>query len=756
MYTQICPAYIQQFSQKSAHLHISTSAHLTNICTFKTMEPVQALQKYFGYSGFRHEQGAIINHVLNKKDVLALMPTGGGKSICYQLPAVMLNGLTIVISPLIALMKDQVDSLNVNGIPAAFYNSSQSSQEQIALTTKLRNNQIKLLYLAPERLFANEGKLIDFLKALPVSLIAIDEAHCISHWGHDFRPEYLALAGLKREFPDIPLIALTATADKLTKKDILEKLGLKNPAIFISSFNRANITYRVVPKKNSFNQLLAFLDDRREESGIIYCLSRKSTESLAADLKKEGFLAEAYHAGLDNALKARTQEAFLRDEIRIIVATIAFGMGINKSNVRYVVHVDMPKNIEGYYQETGRAGRDGLPSDALLLYSPGDANKLKQFAMIEDNPEQSRIMLNKLNDMVHYCQLHACRRQFLLKYFEEDFPPNCGSCDFCLTEFKKFDGTLIAQKALSAVARLKERFGYTYVIDLLRGSKNEKIREEHKQLKTYGIGADISKADWFRYLRELTALGYLQVTDDAYPVLKLTPKSDAVLKGLEKVELVEFETTEEHQPATTLPFETALFNELKNIRRDIAQHENVPPYVILSDATLQEIATYLPQSLDEMRLISGFGDIKLARYGREFLLPVKSYSAKNGLSSKIKQKVAKRERSTKTTGTTKSNRPSDTALETFNLYKAKKTVVEIAALRGLTTATIEGHLSLYIYNGTIDVNELVNDEKKQLIKDAVESYGDEKLGPLKEVLGEGVSYGDIKAVLAWMRKEGSI
>jgi ATP-dependent DNA helicase RecQ len=419
------------------------------------MEPVQALQKYFGYSAFRHEQEAIIRHILNKKDVLALMPTGGGKSLCYQLPAVLLEGLTIVISPLIALMKDQVDSLNVNGIPAAFYNSSQSTEEQIQLTTKLRNNQIRLLYLAPERLFGNESKLIGFLKSVPVSLIAIDEAHCISHWGHDFRPEYLMLAGLKLQFPNIPVIALTATADKLTKKDILEKLNLKDPAIFVSSFNRANITYRVIPKKNSFNQLLAFLDERKDDSGIIYCLSRKSTEALAADLKEEGFAAEPYHAGLDNAVKARTQEAFLRDEVKIIVATIAFGMGINKSNVRYVVHVDMPKNIEGYYQETGRAGRDGLPSDAMLLYSPGDANKLKQFAMIDDNPEQSRIMLKKLDDMVSYCQLHACRRQFLLKYFEEDFPPNCGSCDFCLTEFKKFDGTMIAQKALSAVTRLR-------------------------------------------------------------------------------------------------------------------------------------------------------------------------------------------------------------------------------------------------------------------------------------------------------------
>jgi len=719
------------------------------------MEPVQALQKYFGYSAFRHEQEAIISRVLNKKDVLALMPTGGGKSLCYQLPAVMLDGLTIVISPLIALMKDQVDSLNVNGIPAAFFNSSQNPEEQVQLTTKLRNNQIKLLYLAPERLFGNESKMIGFLKTLPVSLIAIDEAHCISHWGHDFRPEYLALAGLKLEFPNIPVIALTATADKLTKKDILEKLNLKDPAVFISSFNRENITYRVVPKRNSFNQLLAFLDERKDESGIIYCLSRKSTESLAADLKDEGFAAAAYHAGLDNVLKAKTQEAFLRDDIKIIVATIAFGMGINKSNVRYVVHVDMPKNIEGYYQETGRAGRDGLPSEAMLLYSPGDAIKLKQFAMIADNPEQSQVMLNKLNDMVRYCQLQACRRQFLLRYFDEDSPPNCGSCDYCLTEFKKFDGTLIAQKALSAVARLKERFGYTYVIDFLRGSKNEKIREEHKGLKTYGIGADISKTDWLRYIRELTGMGYLYVSDDAYPVLKLTPKSEAVLKGLEKVMLIESQTTEEHHHAAAeLPFEADLLTELKNIRKDIALHENLPAYIILSDATLVELATYLPQSLDEMRLISGFGDVKLARYGREFLLPVKDYCTRKGLSSKIKQKTPKRERRVKAERTERSSKPADTAFHTFTLYKAGKTIPEIAAERGLAASTIEGHLSFYIYTGALELSALVTEEKKQKIKDAVENYGAEKLSPLKEVLGDEYSYGEIRAVIAWMRKVG--
>jgi ATP-dependent DNA helicase RecQ len=722
------------------------------------MTPIQALQKYFGYSGFRHRQDEIIQHILDKKDVLTLMPTGGGKSLCYQLPAVLLDGLTIVISPLIALMKDQVDALNVNGIPAAFINSSQSTQEQIEISNRLKDNQIKLLYLAPERLFGKESRLMDFLKSLPVSLIAIDEAHCISHWGHDFRPEYLALAGLKVEFPHVPVIALTATADKLTKKDILEKLNLKDPEVFVSSFNRENITYRVTPKKNSFNQLLAFLDERREESGIIYCLSRKSTESLAADLKEEGFLAGAYHAGLNNDVKARTQEAFLRDDVRIIVATIAFGMGINKSNVRYVVHMDLPKNIEGYYQETGRAGRDGLPSDALLLFSPGDAVKLKQFAMVEDNPEQSRIMLKKLDDMVNYCQLHACRRRFLLRYFDEDFPSNCGSCDFCLTEFSMFDATLIAQKALSAVARLKERFGGAYVIDFLRGSKSEKIREEHKQLKTYGIGADISKPDWQRYLRELTAMGYLQVTDDMYPVLKLTPKSEAVLKGLEKVELVATQTTEESQQATqAMPFEAALLTELRNIRTDIARNENVPPYIILSDLGLQEMATYLPQSLDELRLISGFGDIKLARYGREFLQPVKNYSDKNGLSSKISHKITKKERKSKTERTAPGgNRPSDTAKESFILYRSGKSITEVAELRGLAAGTVEGHLSAYIYKGEMNVSELVSPEKMPAIKDAVESYGADKLSPIKEILGDNYSYGEIKAVIAWMRKNGDI
>jgi ATP-dependent DNA helicase RecQ len=716
------------------------------------MSPVEALQKYFGYNAFRHEQEAIVNCVLNGQDVMALMPTGGGKSLCYQLPAVLLNGLTIVISPLIALMKDQVDSLNVAGIPAAYLNSSQSPGEQNYIIAQLSNNHIKLLYLAPERLFGTGNKLVDFLRSLPVPVaqIAIDEAHCISHWGHDFRPEYLMLAGLKDHFPNIPVIALTATADKLTQKDILEKLNLNQPSVFVSSFNRANITYRVNAKRNSFDQLLGFLDKKRDESGIIYCLSRKSVEALTEDLKAQGYSAEAYHAGLDGALKARNQEAFLRDDVKIMVATIAFGMGINKSNVRYVVHMDLPKNIEGYYQETGRAGRDGLASSALLFYSPGDAIKLKSFVSVDGDPEQTRVMLSKLDDMAKYCQLPSCRRKFLLNYFDEQAPDHCGSCDVCLSEITKFDGTLIAQKALSAVFRLKERFGSGYVIDFLRGSKNEKIRQEHKELKTYGVGKDVSKADWQRYLRELAALGYLQFSDGEYPVLQLTDKSNNVLKGLEKVALVESQTIEERE-TEDLPFENDLLSILKNIRREIAIQENVPAYVILSDATLMEIATYLPQSLDELRFISGFGDVKLARYGREFAEPVKIYANERGLNSKMAAKSKKR--ISKPRGERPAtSRSDDTRRASFDLYKKDRTIAEIATERGLNISTIESHLSYFVQTGEMDVLEMVPQDKIQFVKEAIENYGAERLAPLKEVLGVDFSYGEIKAVLAWMSR----
>ena len=428
-----------------------------------SMNALTILREKFGYASFRLEQEAIINAVLQKKDTFVLMPTGGGKSLCYQIPALLFDGLTVVISPLIALMKDQVDALRINGIEADYLNSTQSADQQQVILNKVRAKKLKLLYLAPESAFFKQ------LSSFQVSLVAIDEAHCISQWGHDFRPEYLMLAQLKRAMPHVPVIALTATADRLTRKDILEKLELHDPVTFVSSFNRANVRYTIEPKRESFDKLLDFLGKRKDDSGIIYCLSRASVEKTAQDLTDMGHRALPYHAGLEKEVRAKHQEKFLRDEVRIIVATVAFGMGIDKSNVRYVVHMDLPKNIEGYYQETGRAGRDGLDSEALLFYSYADAIKLKRFVEVDGNPEQTKITLRKLDQMTEYGELTTCRRKYLLNYFDETAENFCGNCDVCLTRTELIDATVLAQKVLSAVSRLDQRFGAGYVIDFLRG-----------------------------------------------------------------------------------------------------------------------------------------------------------------------------------------------------------------------------------------------------------------------------------------------
>lgn len=710
----------------------------------------EILKHQFGFDSFRMNQEAAISAVLAKKDAVVLMPTGGGKSLCYQIPALMLDGLTVVISPLIALMKDQVDALRNNGVEAAFLNSTQTAAEQIEVFRDVRSGKLKLLYVAPERLLQSGDQFLDFLRGINISLFAIDEAHCISSWGHDFRPEYLRLATLKTAFPQIPLIALTATADKLVRKDIIERLNVPNAELFVSSFNRPNIYYAVEPKRNSYGQLLDYLDKRKDESGIIYCLSRSSVDSLAADLRDEGFSALSYHAGLDKQTRDKHQNSFLKDETKIIVATIAFGMGIDKSNVRFVVHMDLPKNVESFYQETGRAGRDGLQSDALLFFSWGDVIKLKGFAEVEGNARQSEIMLKKLDLMGKFGDLKSCRRRFLLSYFSEEMAEDCGNCDNCNTTFERFDGTVIAQKALSAVTRTGQRFGMSYLIDFLRGSQAKAIWDEHKNLKTYGVGADISKDNWFEYFKDLIAQGYLKQTEGQYPVIVLTGKSEDVLKGNIRVELIKVKIKEEKKtslvPQVSHPYIQELFDNLRQLRTVFAKNENVPPYVVFSDATLVEMATYLPLNDWELRKISGIGDLKFDKYGVDFLREIKDYCMKNSLVSRIDLKEPKRERKQRTkrdvTG-------KDTYRISLDMFRDGKPINLIAQERGLGVSTIEGHLARFVATGEIALDQLVSVDKVEPIREAITKFADSNaLSPIKEFLGEDYSYGEIRAVMA--------
>ncbi len=705
----------------------------------------EILKSKFGYDEFRMNQQAAIEAVLDGRDSVVLMPTGGGKSLCYQIPALMLDGLTLVVSPLIALMKDQVDSLRLNGVEAEFLNSSQTSREQTEVFQRVRAGTTRILYVAPERLLQSGDLFIDFLKQIKVSLFAIDEAHCISSWGHDFRPEYIQLGKLKNHFPNVPVIALTATADKLVRKDIFERLNIPKADLFISSFNRPNIFYRVEPKRNSFGQLLEYLESRRDESGIIYCLSRAAVDSLAEDLRDEGYSALAYHAGHDKGTRDRHQEQFLKDETKIIVATIAFGMGIDKSNVRFVVHCDLPKNIESYYQETGRAGRDGLPSDALLFFSWGDVTKLKSFAEVEGNEQQTEIMLRKLQKMGEFGELRSCRRRFLLNYFDEVLTENCGNCDNCLKTYDRFDGTIIAQKALSAVARTGERMGVNYIVDFLRGSKSQKIWDSHKQLKTYGVGADLSKEEWFEYIRELILQGLLLKTEDQYPVLKLTEQSRAVLAGTRPVELIRVTEAEDQRAAEAPAYSDELFRKLKSLRSKFAQAENVPPYIVFSDAALVEMATFLPQTLDELGRISGVGEIKLGRYGVDFVACVQTYCVPLGLASRMKLKTRQRSRKSRTAKNANGQSSFEVSLE---LFESGMTPAEIARERGFTQSTIENHLIRYLPTGEVTIEDIVSPEKIDPIRRALSESGDqESLSPILERLGPDYTYGEIRAVI---------
>jgi ATP-dependent DNA helicase RecQ len=588
------------------------------------------LKTIFGYETFRPHQEEIINGIIRGEDAFVLMPTGGGKSLCYQIPALHRPGVGMIVSPLISLMKDQVDALTANGVAAACYNSSLTEAEARRTLARFHSGELDLLYVAPERLMSES--FLERLQGMEIALFAIDEAHCVSQWGHDFRPEYIQLGRLRSHFPSVPLIALTATADPQTRVDIIERLGLGNAACHVAGFDRPNIRYTVVEKLKPLQQLLTFLNGRTEEAGIVYALSRKRVEEVAEKLKAAGFPAAAYHAGLPDRERIRVQEAFQRDDIRFVVATVAFGMGIDKPNVRFVVHYDLPKNVESYYQETGRAGRDGLPAEALLLFGYGDIAISRGLIESGGNPEQNRIELHKLNAMVGMAEALTCRRRVLLGYFGERLEEDCGNCDVCLNPPERFDATEEAQKALSCVFRVGQRFGMGHVIEVLRGSHSQRITTlGHDRLSTYGIGKELPQDAWSSLIRQLIHLGYLEQDMANYSVLRLTGKARPLLKGEERLTLARprVRVAPARQPAKKgrekLVYDTALFQELRMLRKRLADEQQVPPFVIFGDATLVEMAAYRPLDAGELVRINGVGAHKLGRYGEQFLQVIRSF-----------------------------------------------------------------------------------------------------------------------------------
>ncbi|EKM0533166.1 ATP-dependent DNA helicase RecQ [Cronobacter turicensis] len=588
----------------------------------------QVLQETFGYQQFRPGQATIIDAVLEGRDCLVVMPTGGGKSLCYQIPALVKTGLTIVVSPLISLMKDQVDQLLANGVAAACLNSTQSRDEQQAVMARCRTGEVRLLYIAPERLMMDN--FIDTLGYWDLAMVAVDEAHCISQWGHDFRPEYAALGQLRARFPAVPFIALTATADDTTRRDIVRLLGLDDPLIEISSFDRPNIRYMLMEKFKPLDQLMRYVQEQRGKSGIIYCNSRAKVEDTAARLQSRGISAAAYHAGLEHEVRASVQEKFQRDDLQIVVATVAFGMGINKPNVRFVVHFDIPRNIESYYQETGRAGRDGLPAEAMLFYDPADMAWLRRCLEEKAPGPLQDIERHKLNAMGAFAEAQTCRRLVLLNYFGEGRQAPCGNCDICLDPPRRYDGLVDAQKALSAIARVEQRFGMGYVVEVLRGANNQRIRElGHDKLKVYGIGRDQSQEHWVSVIRQLIHLGVVTQNIAQHSALQLTEAARPFLRGeaplMLAVPRVAALKPRVAQKSYGGNYDRKLFAKLRKLRKAIADEENIPPYVVFNDATLIEMAEQMPLSPGEMLGINGVGTRKLERFGRPFMTLIREH-----------------------------------------------------------------------------------------------------------------------------------
>lgn len=697
----------------------------------------QILTKTFGYANFRHHQAEIISSIIAGQDALVLMPTGGGKSLCYQIPALVRAGVGIVVSPLIALMQDQVDALSQLGIRAAYLNSTQDRATQRLVEQALSSGELDLLYVAPERLLTEST--MQLLESTTIALFAIDEAHCVSQWGHDFRKEYQQLSVLHARFPQVPRIALTATADGRTQREIVEQLALHQAQLFINSFDRSNIRYAITEGQNSKEQLWRFLQQEHPgDAGIIYCLSRRRVEEIAAWLCDQGRTALPYHAGLDAATRRLHQQRFLREDGLIIVATIAFGMGIDKPDVRFVAHLNLPKSIEAYYQETGRAGRDGEPANAWMAFGLQDVITLRQFTQESDAQEQfKRIAHHKLEAMLGLCDLTGCRRQVLLGYFDEELPEPCGNCDNCLNPPETWDATESARKALSCAYRTEQRFGVNYLIDVLLGKSNERIqRFGHDQVTTFGIGTELNASEWRTLFRQLIFRGYLDTDLEGHGGLRLTEKSRPLLKGDTRLELRKQKKSSKKEKKRSEKLQDIqqwnepLFESLRELRLSIAQEQGVPPYFIFHDSTLMEMCNKRPTSRSEMQYISGVGERKLELYGDRFLACIAEQALPELLN----------------------NRLSDTINETLYLYATGKDAESIAQQRGLKLATVYGHFSEAIESGLLDVRAVLplNDAQYNEIVSAIEMLAvceEGSLKPLHEALEGEYDYATLRCVV---------